>query len=262
MNKNILWIIAIVVLVTIIAFLGWSFYKSRTEEVKNPIVTMEVEGYGTVKIELYPDKAPDTVANFVKLINEGHFTGKTFYRTIPEFMVQAGSREEKMDYTIKGEFVSNGYAKNNLKFERGVIGMARADYSSLGLTEEGYNSASADFFIMHADYPSLNGYYTAFGKVIEGIDVIDSIANVEVYYRDAELSEDKEAPKDENGDEILSDTPKVEPVITSMTVETFGVNYGEPEKLTPFDYNKWIYEKYGIDLNNMSETTEETIENE
>ena len=255
MNKKILWVIAIVVLIAILAFLGWNFYKSKTETVKNPIVTMEVEGYGTVKIELYPDKAPQTVANFVKLINDGHYTGKTFYRTIPEFMVQAGSREEKMDYTIKGEFVANGYSKNNLKFEEGVIGMARADYSSLGLAEQGYNSASADFFIIHKNYPSLNGYYAAFGKVTEGMDVIDKLANVEVHFRDSELGEDEETPKDENGEEYASDNPITEPVIKSMTVETFGINYGEPEKLTPFDYNQWIYDQYGIDLNNMQTTT-------
>ena len=258
MNKKILWIIAIVILVAIFAILGWNFYKSKTEEIKNPIVTMEVEGYGTVKIELYPDKAPETVANFIKLINEGHYTGKTFYRTIPEFMAQAGSRTEKMDYTINGEFIANGYTKNDLKFEEGVIGMARADYSMLGLTKEGYNSASADFFIMHKNYPSLNGYYAAFGKVTEGMDVIDKLATVEVYYRESELGENEEAPKDADGNTIQSDTPKVEPVITSMTVETFGVNYGEPEKLEPFDYNKWLYEKYGIDLNNMTTSTEET----
>ena len=262
MNKKILWIIAIVVLVAIFALLGWNFYKSKTEEVKNPIVTMEVEGYGTVKIELYPDKAPETVANFVKLVNDGHYTEKTFYRTIPEFMVQAGSRTENLDYTIKGEFVANGYAKNNLKFERGVIGMARADYSSLGLTEEGYNSGSADFFIMHADYPSLNGYYTAFGKVTEGIEVIDAIANAEVHYRDTELGEDEEVPVDENGEEYASDNPVTEPVITSMTVETFGVDYGEPEKLTPFDYNKWLYEQYGIDLSSTSIDLDDTTAEE
>ena len=250
MEKKIIWIIAIVILAIILIFLGWSFFMSKAEA-KNPIVTMEVEGYGTVKIELYPDKAPQTVSNFVKLVNEGHYNGKTFYRTIPEFMVQAGSREEKLDYTIKGEFLANAYS-NNLKFEEGVIGMARADYSSLGLTEEGYNSASADFFIMHKNYPSLNGYYAPFGKVIEGMDVIDKLANVEVYFRDSELGEGEEAPKDEEGNAILSDTPKVEPVIKSMTVDTFGVNYGEPQKLTPFDYNKWIYEQYGIDLNSMN----------
>lgn len=262
MNKKILWIIAIVILVAILAFLVWNFYKSKTEEVKNPIVIMEVEGYGTVKIELYPDIAPETVANFVKIINEGYFTGKTFYRTIPEFMVQAGSRTENLDYTIKGEFIANGYVKNNLKFERGVIGMARADYSSLGLTEEGYNSGAADFFIMHADSPSLNGMYTAFGRVIEGMDVIDNIANVEVYYRNTELGEDEEIPTDENGNEIQSDNPITEPIITSMTVETYGVNYGEPEKLTPFDYNQWIYEKYGIDLTNTSVETDDTTVDE
>lgn len=255
MKKNIIWIIVIIALIAILAFLGWNFYKSKTEEVINPIVTMEVEGYGTIKMELYPDKAHETVANFIKLIQDGHYNGKTFYRTIPEFMIQAGSRDESLDYSIKGEFVANGYSKNDLKFEAGVIGMARADYSDLGLTEEGYNSGSADFFITHVEYPSLNGYYTAFGKVIEGMDVVDKIANVEVQYRDTELGENEEIPTDENGNEIPSDNPKEEPVISSMTVDTFGIDYGEPEKLTPFDYNRWIYEQYGIDLNNV--TTDE-----
>ena len=139
------------------------------------------------------------------------------------------------EYNIPGEFIANGYEENNIKHEKGVISMARSDYSSWGYLTEGYNSAGCQFFIMSEDSNQLDGLYSAFGKVTEGLDVIDEIANVEVYYRDTEVDEDYEIPEDEDGNQIASDTPKEQPVIKSITVETYGVDYGAPTNLKAFD---------------------------
>ena len=138
------------------------------------------------------------------------------------------------NYNIPGEFIANGY-NNNIKHEEGVISMARSDYSTYGYTEEGYNSAGCQFFIMTADNTQLDGAYAAFGKVTEGMDVVKEISNVEVYYRSSDLKEDEEAPKDEDGNTISSDTPKKQPVMTSVSVETYGVDYGIPETVETFD---------------------------
>ena len=126
--------------------------------------------------------------------------------------------------------------------------MARSDYGSTSssLLTKGYDSAGSQFFIMTEDNSSLDGLYAAFGKVIEGMDVVEKIANTEVFYRDSELKEGEEAPKDEDGNEIASDTPKEAPVIKSITVETYGVDYGVPQTLDVFDYYTWLMEQYGL----------------
>ena len=257
--KNILWIIALILVIALVAGVGYGYYRNATMEVTNPVATMEVENFGTVKIELYPDLAPETVANFITLANRGFYDGLTFHRVVKDFMIQGGDPEgtgqgsakisdlkdggEDTAYSIKGEFVANG-VNNTLKFEEGVIGMARNDYTSYSstLTEESYNSGSSQFFIMTADNTSLNGYYTAFGKVIEGMDVIHNIENVEV-----KAADDSE----ETGNTEVS-TP-VNPVkITSIRVETNGTDYGLPTTLEPFDYMTWLYSQYGIDPNSLS----------
>ena len=265
--KKILLILGIIILLAGIAFVGYGFYKKATTNIPNPVATMEIEDYGTIKIELYPDKAPNTVANFICLANRGFYNGLTFHRTIPEFMIQGGdkngdgtgspslsdiqdgiSEENDKEYNIPGEFIANGYDENNLKHTKGVISMARTDYSQVNtsLTQYGYNSAGSQFFIMTEDNTSLDGLYAAFGKVIEGMDIVEKIANVEVYYRDADLEEGEEAPKDEDGNTISSDTPKKAPVIKSITVETYGVDYGIPKTNDVFDYYTWLMQQYGM----------------
>ena len=257
--KNILWIIALILVIVLIAGVGYGYYRKATMEVTNPVATMEVENFGTVKIELYPDLAPETVANFITLANRGFYDGLTFHRVVKDFMIQGGDPEgtgqgsakisdlkdggEDTAYSIKGEFVANG-VNNTLKFEEGVIGMARNDYTSYSstLTEESYNSGSSQFFIMTADNTSLNGYYTAFGKVIEGMDVIHNIENVEV-----KAADDSE----ETGNTEVS-TPVNPVTITSIKVETNGVDYGLPETLTPFDYMSWMYKQYGLDPSTLT----------
>lgn len=255
--STIIMIIAIIAVIAGIVFLGYGIYKSKTYKVQNPVATMEIENYGTIKIELYPDYAPETVTNFIKLANNGFYDGLTFHRTIPNFMIQGGDKNgdgtgtpslkdldanlEDKEYSIKGEFIANKH-NNKLKLERGVIAMARGDYSSISptLAKEGYNSAGSQFFIVHEDQTSLDGLYAGFGKVIEGLDIVDKIANVEVHYRDSELSEGEEAPKDEEGNAISSDMPKEKPVITKITVETYGVDYDMPETQEPFNYYNWL----------------------
>lgn len=307
MNKTIIRILLILGIILVLAGIGYTaygIYLKYTMDIPNPVATIEVQDYGTIKVELYPDKAPNTVANFIRLASRGFYNGLTFHRTMPDFVIQGGAKDgdgasspalsdiydldevlnnktlfeqildvyyngtftsgdneitsydqvKKLmkenndyktifenflstDYNIPGEFIANGYDTNNIKHEKGVISMARSDYSSWGYTAEGYNSAGCQFFIMSEDSNQLDGLYSAFGKVIEGLDVVEKIADVEVYYRDTEVDSDFEVPKDEDGEEIPSDTPKKQPVITIITVETYGVDYGAPVTTVPFDVN-------------------------
>lgn len=139
-------------------------------------VAIEVQDFGTIELELYPNKAPITVANFEKLVKEGFYDGLTFHRIVKDFMIQGGDPKGDgsggSDKTIKGEFSQNGFTRNDIKHERGVISMARSSSSN--------DSASSQFFIMHGDAPYLDGSYAAFGRVTSGMDVVDAIANVKV----------------------------------------------------------------------------------
>ena len=147
----------------------------------NPIVTIQMKDGGVMKAELYPEIAPETVKNFVDLASKGFYNGLIFHRVIPGFMIQGGDPQGTgmggPGYTIKGEFAANGF-RNDLKHTRGVLSMARAMDP---------NSAGSQFFIMHEDSPHLDGQYAAFGKVIEGIEVVDKIASVKTDYNDRPL---------------------------------------------------------------------------
>ena len=147
----------------------------------NPIVTIQMKDGGVMKAELYPEIAPETVKNFVDLASKGFYNGLIFHRVIPGFMIQGGDPKGTgmggPGYTIKGEFTANGFT-NNLKHTRGVLSMARAMDP---------NSAGSQFFIMHEDSPHLDGQYAAFGKLIEGIEVVDKIASVRTDYNDRPL---------------------------------------------------------------------------
>jgi peptidyl-prolyl cis-trans isomerase B (cyclophilin B) len=140
----------------------------------NPVIKINVKNFGTMTAELYPEMAPKTVANFVKLIEEGFFTGLIFHRVISGFMIQGGGYTEEMEQketaSIKGEFKANGFPMNTLKHTRGVLSMARTSIP---------DSASSQFFVMHMNAPHLDGQYAGFGKVTEGLDVLDAIASVE-----------------------------------------------------------------------------------
>ena len=249
--SNIITIIALILILVLIGGVSYGYYKKATMEVKNPIVTMEVQDFGTIKLELYPEMAPQTVSNFVALAQNGFYDGLKFHRIVDGFMIQGGdsngdgsgspklsdlgidvSGDDDRNYSIKGEFLSNKYTKNTLKHKEGVISMARADYTqqySSSLTTESYNSAGSQFFIMTADNESLDGSYAAFGKVIEGRDVVHKIEKVEV----------KEKEKS---------TPVNDVIISKVTVETYGVDYGKPDTLEPWNYYDWVYKTYGINL--------------
>ena len=165
----------------------------------NPIVKIEMENGGVITAELYPELAPNTVANFVNLVESGFYDGLIFHRVIPGFMIQGGDPQGTgmggPGYSIKGEFARNGFRENTLRHTRGVLSMARSMMP---------NSAGSQFFIMHADAPHMDGDYAAFGKVTDGMDVVDRIASVRTG---------------------MQDRPVVEQKIARATVDTFGETY-------------------------------------
>ena len=170
---------------------------------KNPEITITMENGDVIRAELYPEIAPNTVKNFISLVNKGFYDGLIFHRVIEGFMIQGGCPQGTgmggPGYSIKGEFSQNGF-QNDLKHTEGVLSMARAMHP---------NSGGSQFFIMHKDAPHLDGAYAAFGKVTEGMDVVNKIAEERTDYSDRPLKTQK---------------------IKSMTVDTFGVEYPEPEK--------------------------------
>ncbi|MDO4555099.1 MAG: peptidylprolyl isomerase [Lachnospiraceae bacterium] len=184
-----------------------SEFEIKIERVKtlaqNPIVTITMESGDVMKVELYPEIAPNTVNNFVSLVNKGYYNGLTFHRVIKGFMIQGGcplgTGTGNPGYSIKGEFSQNGFT-NQLKHEAGVISMARSMMP---------DSAGSQFFIMHKNSPHLDGAYAAFGKITEGMDVVNKIADTATDYNDKPIN------------------PQV---MATLTVETFGEEYPEPEK--------------------------------
>lgn len=288
------------IIVVVLCFIGYVTYtniRKNTYKVQDPVATIEVENYGTIKVELKPEYAPNTVANFITLANNGFYDGLTFHRTIPDFMIQGGdpngdgtgsaklsdlenkktssdstnttdesntssdnsiieaetsttgenttdenSESSSKSYCIKGEFVLNGFTKNTLKHTRGVISMARSDYSSYGsstLVSKGYDSASCQFFITTADNSkSLDGMYAGFGVVTEGMDVVDAISNVEVETRDENTS------STDSSSSATANKPINPPVIKSIRVETYGIDYGKPETQEPFDISSYLMQQY------------------
>ncbi len=184
------------------------YYKNRTwkgelKPMKNPEVTITMEDGGVIRAELYPQVAPNTVNNFISLAKKGFYDGLIFHRVIKGFMIQGGDPDGRgtggPGYSIRGEFAQNGFA-NDLKHTAGVLSMARSMMP---------DSAGSQFFIMHKDAPHLDGAYAAFGMVIDGMDVVNKIAEVRTDWNDRPMKEQK---------------------IKTMTVDTFGVEYDEPEK--------------------------------
>ena len=251
MAKNIGLILALLIVLGLIALLGYGYCKKSSYKPSNPVATMVVKDYGTIKIELYPDMAPNTVKNFITLANNGFYDGLTYHRIIKDFMIQGGdpkgdgsgspnksaidksiekNSDQDKEYNIKGEFIKNDYEKNTLKLEKGVIAMARSDYSSYAqyygrsLIRKGYDSAGSQFFIMTTDDNiSLTGSYAGFGRVVEGLDIVEKIAATKV--------------KKANENSTEESTPEKAPIIESIKIETFGVEYGAPETVEPFDMN-------------------------
>ena len=201
----------LMVMLCLVLALSVTGCQQQEENIPNPVVTIEMEDGATITAELYPDVAPNTVANFVTLIQDGFYDGLIFHRIIPGFMIQGGDPTGTgmggPGYTIRGEFSAN-QVENGLKHTRGVLSMARS---------QAYDSAGSQFFIMHADAKHLDGQYAAFGKVTSGMDVVDAIASVQT---------------------DRSDRPQVEQKIASITVDTHGETYPEPNKL-PDPYGRF-----------------------
>jgi len=253
-KKIIFLTIAILIVLLFIINLCIGYYRKATYEGKNPIATIQIEDYGTIKLELNPEYAENTVKNFIVLSNNGFYDGLTFHRIMKDFMIQGGDingdgtgspnlsaidkniekgSSEDITYNIDGEFAINGYENNTLKLEKGVIAMARTDYTQYAyyygkeLLAEGYNSAGSQFFIMTTDEnKSLTGYYAGFGKVIEGMEIIEKLANTEV----EKASED--------ATEVSK--PLKAPIIKSIRVETFEDKYELPVIHKQFDLNEYL----------------------
>lgn len=258
MRRILFLVIAIVLVLSAIAILCVGYYKKATYEVKNPIATIEIKDYGTVKVELYPEYAENTVNNFITLANNGFYDGLTFHRIIKDFMIQGGdpkgdgtgtptlsaidttiekASEADTEYNINGEFMLNDYEANTLKLEKGVIAMARGDYSAYAnyfgnsVVKEGYNSAGSQFFIMTTDdNTALTGSYAGFGKVIEGFEVIEKVAKVKV--------------KKASDDATEESTPVKDIIISSIEIETFDTTYDMPKTHTPFDMGSYMSSMY------------------
>lgn len=265
--KKVISIIALIVI--IVALLGvngllvYNAISSKNQEVKNPILSLDIEGYGNVKIELYPEYAPNTVKNIIALANNGYYNGKIFYGMddiavyvgrdangqsdnptigdIDKTVIKEENPESETEtvnendykYEIDGEFVANNFRQNTLKHEKGVVSLVRADYTKQmqTLVSESYNSGSSQFTIVMDDNSGLNGMYAGFGKVIEGMDIVEKIHGLETKQETAE-----DGTSVENSIKAFAAAP----VITSATVDTYGVTYGLPKVHEAFDYSQYL----------------------
>lgn len=251
-KRTIAMIIAIILVIILIGTVSYGYFMKLTKKAENPIATITIEGYDEpIIIELYPEYALNTVKNFIALANNGFYNGLTIHR-IEKYVIQGGDPEGDgtggptlsaidkdiakdsnydKEYAIVGEFKANGYEENILSHEKGVISMARTDYTSLSssLAQEGYNSAGSQFFICMDYCPTFNGQYAAFGKVTSGWETLEAISNVEL----------KKEVDEETGEEVETTEPANPIKITSITVDTKGIDYGIPETVEPFDYYSW-----------------------
>ena len=250
--KNIILLILSVLILALCVLLVIQAIRAKTEEIKNPIVTLEVENYGNIKIELYPEYAPNTVKNIIKLAENGYYDGKVFYGK-DDISVYVGrnsegnidypklstiepgvASEDDYEYEINGEFVANNFEANTLKHEKGVVSLVRADYTQITsqLLNESYNSGCSQFTILTKGERSLNGMYAAFGRVIEGMEIVEKIYELEGNSK----IESEDSTEGSAGIKAFIQYP----LITKVTVDTFGVNYGFPEVHESFDYNAYM----------------------
>ena len=286
--KKIVLCIIVLAIIAAIVLVVVNFTMSKVSKKPNPVVTMEIEGYGTVKIELYPDKAPNTVKNFIKLAQRGFYNGKGF-TDIEDGFIEGGFNEDPnaeadeknltpaaklsnlfdgieegkdKDYAIKGEFIENGFNDNTLSHERGVVSMFRKSYTQYqreiamlqmmgykdeinSLINQMYDSQSSAFFILTKDNTGYNGTYTAFGKVIEGMDIVDKMAAIEV----------KTTTDEETGETTKTGKPVNVPVIKNVTVETYGVDYGDPETMEMVEFDEIFNSVMQMFMQSSSTTT-------
>lgn len=296
--KRSILVLAILIVLGILVLFGYTYVEAGMNKIKkdsNPIVTMEIENYGTIKMELYPDMAPNTVKNFIALVNNGFYNGKTISEigdsaitggfdlstgeeskdkkeddskkdnkdddteSEEETYVQGpklsniktlGENEEDTAYSIKGEFVEAGYTDNTLSHQKGILTMARKTYNDYQyqislmqmMGQDSYlssiisllnSSATSGFSIMTKNDISYDGEYTAFGKVIEGMDIVEKISKAEV----KKETTNKDKKNEDNEEENTSKTPKKEIKISKVTVDTKGIKYSEPETTSKVDFD-------------------------
>ena len=258
-KDTIIMIIVIVLIIALIGAIGFAASKAikkLTYKPENPVATITFEGYDEpIVVELYPEYAPNTVKNFITLAQNGFYNGLKIHR-VEEYVIQGGDpngngsggptlsavdksiaedSDADKEYTIVGEFKANGY-DNPIVHEKGVISMARTSYGTAELATEGYNSAGSQFFICTKYMQAWNGQYAAFGKMTSGWDTLDKISNVEL----------KVEKNEETGVETKTSTPAQDVIISSITVDTKGVEYGAPSTLEPFNYYNWYFSRmYG-----------------
>ena len=249
---TIIWIAICIITIILIGVCIFSIVKSKVDEIVHPEVTFEIENYGTVKMELYPEYAPNTVSNFIKLIQNGYYDNKIVYGkddvclyigrdsngdvqnpklSLIDNSVEADS-DSDYEYTIKGEFIANGFKQNTLSHDKGVVSLIRNDYSnySSNLTEESYNSGNSQIGVMMNNNRNLNGVYAGFAKVTEGLDILEKI------YNEAEIKNDD---SEEAEGSIQAFNNNI--TITSAKVDTFGLDYGMPVVQKAFDYQSYLY---------------------
>lgn len=257
--KIIISIIISIVLIGLIGFLVYNGVKSKKEKTINPVATFDIQDYGTVKVELYPEYAPNTVTNFIALIESGYYNNKVIQGKddICLYMAKSANEDETIapkisliddsiepdsendyEYEINGEFIANKFEKNTLRHEKGVLSLNRSDYSYYGLTEEGYNSGNAQFSVIMDNESNLNGVYCAFGKVTEGLEILEKIYN-ELPVVETEEEEEHEHEHESGIQEFLN-----KPIITNASVEKYGVDYGRPETHEAFDIQGYINQLY------------------
>lgn len=287
--KKIVAGILVIALVAAVIATVINIVLSKTDKKHNPVVTMEIEGYGNVKLELDPEAAPNTVKNFIRLAQRGYYNGKTF-SDVQEGLVVGGlddvsgdekkemvspklsnikdlaEGEEDKEYTIPGEFIEKGH-KNMLSHQRGVISMTRTTYNDFqqeiamiqmigygdyinGVVDKMYDSQAAGFFILTEDEIGYDGTYSAFGRVVDGMDIIDRISKLEL-----EKSTDSEG-KETAGTGIVN-----APVIKNVTVDTYGVDYGVPETEDAYDFEaifNFLIQNYMQSQNSTTDTSGNT----
>ena len=252
MKKIILSLLIVLVIIAIV-FVGVGLVRQKTYKPQNPIATIQIEGYDKpIKVELDPQSAPNAVSNFIKLANNGFYTNFKMHieedRILGDESMEMAKLSNIMEYPekdyvygIKGDFLTNGF-DNLLKHKKGVITMERDDYSYFGYSEEGYNSANCNFALLTEDIEGYNGYYAAFGKVVEGMDVLEAVAATRV-----EEKEDETTTATEESAETTEENDVNVIIIKSISVDTFGVDYGVPEVVNNEETRKKvdaIYNQY------------------
>ncbi len=255
MGKKIQLCVWVIIAIAMIVLLGGTIYNiviAKTEEPSHPEVTFEISNLGTIKMELYPEYAPNTVRNIVSLVEKGYYINKVIYgkdevglyvgrnQAGEEDAVKASTFDKNLttdtdyDYAIEGEFVANGFNQNTLCHEKGIVTLLRNNYGT-GLTEESYNSGTTQIAVMMSDSSSqLNGLYAAFGRITEGLELLENL------YNTGEIIVEDENSEHNHAEEI--ERFKTYPIITSATIDTKGVNYREPKVMEIFDYDEYMYQ--------------------